>query len=400
MTKPMTPVESLRAHLRMVDDELNSRFIDRADAIEALILGSITGNNLLMTGEPGTGKSDLADTFAQCINGRFFKQQFHQMTPEEAISGPLDLAGYKLTGAWQRLIDGYFPTADLCQWDEIDKTSAAVLGIMLTAWNEGTYLHGTTHIKLPALMHIGTSNANLDDPTGATYDRWLLRVIVERLDDADLMKLVKLPRPPAPPAYLSADDIRFVATLTPDVRIGQDVLDTWMEIQQALRVDGIVPSTRRAKKSLEAARAVAWMDGRDEATVADLAVMRHIMWLVPEQRNRVHDRVLEATNPHARELMEISGLIDDVTARLNTADAEGNRAERTRFGVTARNELNGAWERIQEISAVSSGRTRKDCDALATRLPELSARVMFMCGLIRNIEAARSAVSHEMRVSA
>ena len=387
----------VRANLRAIEEYINRLYVDREDAAEALNLAAITGYNVLFFGQPGTGKSAVARSFSECMGARLFVRQLHQMMGEEDINGPLDAKAFE-NGEWIRRIDGYYPTARLALFEEIDKVGPAVTSVLLTAWNERLYVHGDSEIRMPTLFNIGTVNAMLDDPTGAAWDRWDIRVMFDYLGDGDFLKMLLRDDQAPPPVVLSTEDVRDVQADVRRVHFGREPAEALREIRATLRQQGVTPSDRRYDKARRMAQASAWIDGRTEVAVGDLGVLRYNLWITPEQRKVVDECVLEVASPLAKDVLEAAGVIDDLTAKLAEA-AGGSKRELVSLSIAGRAQLNQTFEELTRIVGSSTGRVQHDAARLRARIPDMAAQLLYTSGQTRSIEAARAAVSMDLGVS-
>ena len=395
-TATSVPTTDLPALIREVSDYLNGYLIDRSEAIEAAVYGMLTGQNVMMWGPPGTSKSYLARLLASCLHAEFFAVQFHQLMGLEDINGPLNMKKFDETGEWVRKIEGYYPTAEIALTDEVDKASAAVLGPMLTAWNERTYRHGDTEIDLPTLFNIGTSNAALDDPTAATFDRWLIRTMVDYVKDGDdFLRLLQVADAPTPPASLTVDDVRAIQAQVATVSLSGATLGATLRIRMDLREAGIVPSDRRWLQSMALVRATAWLDGRTTTVIDDLAALRFSLWLTPEQQDKVTDVVLTVSSPQAKEIRQLAAVVDAVQARFAAA-ANSSGENNVRWAVEAKTDMLDAFAQLREMREDGvGGRSKTLVDDLMTKIPEITARLMMLARQTRTIEAARAALKFE-----
>lgn len=374
-------MSDVRSTLEAGETWLNSRFTRREDAVEALKFAAVTGFNTLLGGDPGTGKSALLRDLARIIDGRLFVRQMHQFITENDVNGPLDPAALR-AGDYLRNVTGFYPEADLAMFDEVDKTGPAVFGIMLTAWNERVFSNGGAEVELPTLFNVGSFNAKLDDPTGAVWDRWPLRVMVEYLPDgSDFMRMLMtdFDADDEPPATTTPDDIRQAQVEARGVTFSPDTAQAMADLRSSLRAAGVIASDRRWMQAKRLAKASAWLEGRDETAIADLAPLQHLLWIAPEQRAEVTKAVLAVAAPFQAEVVKIQAEIDSLLAQMHGTVMA--RSDKVKFVMTAGATLQDADRKLTGIIGSSAGRTKRDAEALLKRIPEIHQQMKVDAGL-------------------
>ena len=75
--------------------ELAKPFVGREEEAKVIALSIISGEHVVMIGEPGTAKSALARRAAELINARFFKYLLTKFTEPDELFGPLDITALK-----------------------------------------------------------------------------------------------------------------------------------------------------------------------------------------------------------------------------------------------------------------------------------------------------------------
>lgn len=321
----MSVTKQVAADLRAAAAYLNGRFFEREDVVECLLLASLTGQNFLMLGTPGTGKSNITDEFAQILDAKYFWQQMDLMLLKEDFFGPLDHKSYEQTGVWVRDWSDMLPEADIITLEEIGKTGPHVLTMLLTALNERKVKNGTTVHRIPLHFAVGTTNELLEDPSGAMFDRFVIRAVVDDFRDQESFKKMlrregsSIPRPSVDFAALKkVAEVEVPAVVIPDA-----IIDKIAELRAALRHQHeISPSPRRFNQSMSLLRAQAFLSDRSEVNEDDLAVLRHVLWESPEQINPVTNTVLEHSTPAIKELHELSGILDDVELGMDERQHE------------------------------------------------------------------------------
>lgn len=194
ITLPASPqVMEARAAFDNARRQLRAALIGRDVEIELLLLGLLSGNNVLMLGPPGIGKSHLASLFGKCVvDVEFFKMLLTKTTTPEEVFGPLDLKAYR-EGRYERILKGRLATSHVAFLDEVYKASSAILNTLLTIMNEREFDNGGVRVRVPLQMVIGASNEEAEeDGLFALSDRFLLRAFGQPLKDSDALRLWNL----------------------------------------------------------------------------------------------------------------------------------------------------------------------------------------------------------------
>ncbi len=380
-----------RSKLLDIKRWLQSRYIEREDAAEALVVASLSREHIWFEGAPGTGKSEITVDFTRMIQARLFQQQLHPMIVPEDVFGPIDMKAFEADGKWQRTIDGYLPTAEVMILEELDKAGPAVFSPLLTAVNERRYRHGDVMIDIPLIFGVGNCNATLDDPTGAFTDRWLIRLHVDYIQDSTgfVGLLSDSLRTQPDPSPINVSDLTIAHKEVDAVTLPTPVLQVIASLRDELRANGIVPSDRRWRKSLSVVKASAWLNGHGVAELGDLAVLRHTLWLTPEQRQGVTDLVWEVAAPAMRRVKELAQAVNAIQGEL-AASSFGAKEKQLSWAIEQRRILPHFHRELTEIvQAERNDQVLRAADAAQRLIPEIMVRVMVDCGLQKDEVRAR-----------
>jgi MoxR-like ATPase len=352
LVAPVAPVAlNGLATLRAV---LVSRFVDRADAIDALIAALVSGEHILFLGPPGSAKSALATAVAQAIGLRSWRMLLTRFSEPSEVFGPVKMSAYK-ADRYERATARTFVEAEIAFIDECFKANSAILNALLTALNERIFDNGGTVMDLPLVTCMGASNEGPEGPELAPfYDRFMFRVYVPYVADrgsfVDLLTRRAAARTcPLPPiAPIAGFDLRAEQTAARAVTIGSDVVEAMADLRSSVDKAKIAISDRRWCQSLDIAGVAAHIDGRTVATPEDLAILESCLWHDADQRTTISRLVQGTVNPDGARAVEI---LDAVKATVKALPAlSAGRAPYLAACGTAIDALTSAAEKLAKLS--------------------------------------------------
>ncbi len=272
-----TPLDTLRPRLQAHLQALEHGLLERETATRLLLLAALAGEHVLLIGPPGTAKSALARRLHQAFGGaRYFERLLTRFSTPEELFGPLSLKALE-DDRYERLIDGYLPTAGIAFLDEVFKANSAILNALLTLLNEREFDNGAGRLATPLVSLVGASNERpSDDALQAFHDRFLLRVPVAPVGDAAFAALLQLDDRPAAdrPAAITAAERAAVRAAQAGVALGADALAALTALRGEVARLGLAVSDRRWRQLVALMRCAAATEGRSSLDPLDL-------WLVP-----------------------------------------------------------------------------------------------------------------------
>lgn len=291
---------------------------EREESIGLALLSAIAGESIFLLGLPGVGKSMIARrlklAFKDSTSFEYLMSRFS--TPDE-IFGPVSISQLKENDNYERVIDGYLPTADVVFLDEIWKAGPSIQNSLLTVLNEKIFRNGKQELQLPLKAVISASNELPAEGEGleALWDRFLIRYVVEPIRNKKMFLTLLCGKSEEccipEELKLTSEELESFRQEIPKVILPNEIMELIFSIRKTLdeqkndglinvdvtKTDWVEPpyvSDRRWKKIVGILKTSAYLNGRQEVDYSDCLLLNHMLWDKDEQILAVRKFVEEA----------------------------------------------------------------------------------------------------------
>ena len=276
-------------------NKLSEGLFEKQHILAIALLSAIAEESIFLLGPPGTAKSLVARRLKLAFkDGKSFEYLMSRFSTPDEIFGPVSISLLKNEDRYERVIDGFMPTADIVFLDEIWKACPSIQNALLTAINERIFQNGNTTINLPMKALIAASNELPAEDEGleALWDRFLVRMVSNCIQsETEFFKMVRqnnVSEVVIPENLLiSNETYQEWKSKIYNIAIPDDVCFAVSYIRKSLQNESknedsnamdFYISDRRWKKCFHLMQTSAFLNGRKSVDMTDLVLMIHCLW--------------------------------------------------------------------------------------------------------------------------
>lgn len=326
-----------RKKLLKIEEEMNGKFINRNEVVRGLVITLLARGNIVLLGPAGTGKTDLVQTLARCINGQYFETILTKMSSPEELFGPYNIKELE-EGNYVRNTTNTAVDSEVAFVDEVFKCNSATLNGLLGLMAQRVFRNGgSAPSPTPTELFVGASNelpeGGIDGPLAALWDRFEMRFMVDYLrDKASFNRLLSLSDNEEPKTSISIEDIRNAREELAAIET-EGVTNTIISLWDSLNKEGYRVSDRKWRNSLRYMKANAYLEGRKSLTEDDILLLKDMAWQTTEQIKPVRKLVLSAINPDLEMAQDLFDAACEIFAELSKFTDDDNENKKN-FGTT------------------------------------------------------------------
>ena len=341
-------MNELKPRIQCLLQQLNERVFEKEHVVALSLLSAVAGESIFLLGPPGVAKSMVARRLKLAFrDASAFEYLMSRFSTPDEIFGPVSISKLKDEDTYERIVDGYLPSATIAFLDEIWKAGPAIQNALLTIINEKIYRNGQFSIRVPLKGLIAASNELPAQGQGleALWDRFLLRCLVAGIEDMgefDRMIASTDESEPTVDEALQITDEEYaqwekeIAAVKIHYSIFEVIHTLKDKIEQynlKLQNEGGVSaplyvSDRRWKKMVKLLKASAFLNGSDAIRLSDCTLLSYCLWSEADHMEAAEEMVSVAIQKSAEGyLLNIKGLEQDIEELKDQQSSEHSLRE-------------------------------------------------------------------------
>ena len=335
---PINNVLAAQTKLKTIEQEMNAILVERDEAIRCLMLAVISGQSMLMLGEPGAAKSFLAYEFCKRIEqGTYFQWMLNKTSDPSELLGPVSIKGME-NDHYTRVTTGKLPEAHIAFIDECYKANAPVLNIMLPIMNEKIFYNDGQATPIPLITMIGASNEGPEDESLMPFhDRFLFRINVKYVKDAankkrmytnfinarrGLNNLVQK-------TTITVDEIKLLNEESKMINVPKDIINQFIKFINTLDKQTIHVSDRRQNECFKIMQASAVLRGAKAVGIDDFKALTYVLWEKEEHIPIIQQEIAKLVNPFDDKIREYRASFETIRKDVESCTDENEKSSKS-----------------------------------------------------------------------
>jgi MoxR-like ATPase len=332
-------------HVRELLKSMSEGVYEKEHILAMSLLSAVAGESIFLLGPPGTAKSLVARKLKMIFkDGSAFEYLMSRFSTPDEIFGPVSISLLKNEDKYERVVDGFLPTATVVFLDEIWKAGPSIQNALLTAINERIFQNGRTTLKLPMKALIAASNELPAEGEGleALWDRFLVRMVSNCIQSESIFyKMIRqknLKSNHVPDYLLISDELydKWQQGIE-EIEISNEICSIITNIRKRLKAEikkdeveemDYYISDRRWKKCVHLLQSSAFLNGRKQIDLTDIPILIHCLWNKSETIPTIIDIVCSSiTSPIDAKVVKYGKDIDQALNCIRKKPASSNSQE-------------------------------------------------------------------------
>ena len=285
----------IEIHIRELIKSMSDGVFEKDHIIAMSLLSAIAGESIFLLGPPGTAKSLVARRLKMVFkDGKAFEYLMSRFSTPDEIFGPVSISLLKNEDRYERVVDGFLPSATVVFLDEIWKAGPSIQNALLTAINERIFQNGRDTLHLPLKALIAASNELPAENEGleALWDRFLVRMVSNCIqNEAVFYKMIRqkntAPKPILESLLITDELYDKWHQRIMEIEIPNDICSMVSNIRKLLKAEmqkedveemDYYISDRRWKKCFHLLQTSAFLNGRNCVDQSDYLILIHCLW--------------------------------------------------------------------------------------------------------------------------
>ena len=113
-------MNTLKPRIASLLQQLNERVFEKEHIVALALLSAVAGESIFLLGPPGVAKSMVGRRLKLAFrNASAFEYLMSRFSTPDEIFGPVSISKLKDEDTYERIVDGYLPSATIAFLDEI-----------------------------------------------------------------------------------------------------------------------------------------------------------------------------------------------------------------------------------------------------------------------------------------